>query len=92
MTKLTNEQLDQLLVGINTPGQVDSLYSQLLQRTINRVLETEMDAQLGYSAHEKASEGRRPNSRNGKITKTVKGTFGEVEIETPRDRDGTFEP
>ena len=92
MTKLTNEQLDQLLVGINTPGQVDSLYSQLLQRTINRALETEMDAHLGYSAHEKASEGRRPNTRNGKITKTVKGTFGEVEIETPRDRDGTFEP
>lgn len=92
MEKLTNDQLDQLLAGITTPGQVDSLYSQLLQRVINRSLETEMDAHLGYESNEKSSAGRRRNTRNGKASKTVKGTFGEVEIQTPRDRDGTFEP
>lgn len=92
MEKLTNDQLDQLLAGITTPGQVDSLYSQLLQRVINRSLETEMDAHLGYEPNEKSSVGRRRNTRNGKTSKTLKGTFGEVEIQTPRDRDGTFQP
>ena len=92
MDKLSDEQLDQLLAGIQTPGQVDALYSKLLQRVINRSLDAEMDVHLGYSANEKSSSGRRGNSRNGKTSKTVKGTFGEVEIETPRDRDGSFQP
>jgi transposase-like protein len=51
-----------------------------------------MDSHLGYESNEKSSSGRRPNTRNGKTSKTIKGTFGDVEIETPRDRDGTFEP
>ena len=92
MDKLSDEQLDQLLAGIQTPGQVDALYSKLLQRVINRSLEAEMDVHLGYSANEKSPSGRRSNSRNGKTTKTIKGTFGEVKIETPRDRDGSFQP
>lgn len=92
MDKLSDEQLDQLLAGIQTPGQVDALYSKLLQRVINRSLDAEMDVHLGYSANEKSSSGRRGNSRNGKTSKTVKGTFGEVEIETPRDRDSSFQP
>lgn len=92
MDNLSDEQLNQLLEGIKTPDQVDALYSKLLQRVINRSLEVEMDAHLGYQAHEKESGRRRPNTRNGKTTKTIKGTFGEVEIQTPRDRDGSFEP
>ncbi len=51
-----------------------------------------MDAHLGYTAHEKSPGLRRKNTRNGKTTKTIKGTFGEVEISTPRDREGSFEP
>jgi putative transposase len=92
MDKLTNAQLDQLLAGIQTPGEVDSLYSQLLQRVIDRSLEAEMDNHLGYGNNEKTPSGRRKNTRNGKTSKTIKGTFGEVEIHPPRDRDGTFEP
>lgn len=84
--------LDELLKDCKTPGDVDTLYSQLLQRLINRGLEGELDAHLGFDRHEKSAEGKRPNSRNGKTRKTVKGTFGELEIETPRDREGTFEP
>jgi transposase-like protein len=92
MDNLTDDQLNQLLEGIKTPDQVDALYSKLLQRVINRSLEVEMDAHLGYPAHEKESGKRRPNTRNGKTKKTIIGTFGEVKIETPRDREGTFEP
>lgn len=90
---LTPEMLDALLQDCKSPQDVESLYSQLLQRMINRSLEAEMDAHLGYGKHEKADSGAaRTNTRNGKSRKTVKGDFGELEIDTPRDRDGSFEP
>lgn len=85
--KLNMTQLDELLSECKTPADVDSLYSQLLQRVINRSLEAEMSAHL---EEEKACGGT--NRRNGKLPKTVKGTFGELDIETPRDRQGNFEP
>lgn len=85
------EMLDELTAQCKTPEDVDALYSQLLQRMINRSLDAEMDSHLGYDKHEKA-DAARANRRNGKGRKTVKGTFGELEIETPRDRDGSFEP
>jgi transposase-like protein len=87
------ELLNELLTDCKTPGDVDTLYSQLLQQMINRSLEAEMTAHLGYGAGEKTAEtGKRANTRNGTNKKTVKGTFGALEIETPRDRDGSFEP
>lgn len=88
---LRPEMLDELLAHCKTPADVETLYSQMLQRMINRSLEAEMDAHLGYGKHEKGA-GVRPNRRNGKTPKTVKGTFGALQIETPRDRDGSFEP
>jgi transposase-like protein len=84
--------LDALLGDCKTPADVDKLYSQLLQRLINRSLEAEMTAHLGYGPGENAGAEKRSNTRNGKSKKTVKGTFGALEIETPRDRESTFEP
>lgn len=87
------ETLNALLGDCKTPADVGSLYSQLLQRMINRSLESEMDVHLGYARHTKAdADSARPNRRNGVGTKTVKGEFGALEIDTPRDRDGSFEP
>lgn len=51
-----------------------------------------MDAHLGYARHEKAPDGARKNRRNGAGTKTLKGTFGEVTVTTPRDSEASFEP
>ena len=85
--KLNEEQLDYLLEGCKTPGDVDTLYSQLLQRIINRSLDAEMDVHL-----EEGKAKGQANRRNGKMSKVVKGTFGELPIETPRDRQGDFEP
>lgn len=85
------EQMDELLAGCKTPEDVDRLYSRLLQRLINRSLDAEMTAHLGYGSGETGKE-KRTNTRNGKSKKTVKGTFGELEVETPRDRDSSFEP
>jgi putative transposase len=73
------------LVG---PG---GLLSDLTKTVLETALEVEMEDHLGYSKH--APEGRnRGNSRNGSRSKTVLTEVGEVEIDVPRDRDGSFEP
>ena len=90
--KLDDKVLDGLLGDCKTPADVSALYSQLLQRVINRSLEGEMDAHLGYERNEKSDTGRRANARNGSTPKTIKGTFGDLSVVTPRDREGTFEP
>lgn len=90
--KLDKAILDGLVSGCKTPADVASMYSQMLQRMIDRSLEAEMGAHLGYERHDKAEEGVRANTRNGSMKKTLKGTFGELEITTPRDRAGSFEP
>lgn len=61
----------------------------LVKSAFQSLLNVEMDEHLGYERHVR-SEGT--NARNGKKSKTIRGDFGEVEIETPRDRDGSFDP
>jgi putative transposase len=90
--KLSKEQLDALTAGYKTPQEMESLYSQMLQHMINRSLDAEMQAHLGYERHETATAGAGGNRRNGKGRKAVQSAAGVLEIETPRDRDGTFEP
>jgi putative transposase len=70
----------------------DGLLKALTKTVIETALDEEMAEHLGYDRH--AVEGRnRGNSRNGKRSKTVvTEAVGEVSIEVPRDRDGTFEP
>ena len=67
------------------------IFQGLVKDTIEAFLELEMEEHLGYAKHE--AEGRNSgNSRNGASSKTVRGDFGEIEIETPRDRNASFEP
>lgn len=72
---------------------VDSknLFQSLVQQGLQALLELEMEEHLGYAKHEPAGRGS-GNNRNGYTPKTVRGDFGQVEIETPRDRNATFEP
>ena len=60
-----------------------------MSRTIQEMLEAEMDEHLGYSSYERSDN---TDYRNGKKTKKIRGNFGETEIEVPQDRDGSFEP
>jgi len=90
--ELTPEQLDELVGGCKSQKDVESLYSQMLQHMINRSLEAEMQGHLGYERHDAAPEGAQANRRNGKSRKTVRSEVGALQIETPRDRAGTFEP
>ena len=55
------------------------------------LLQLEMEEHLGYAKHDSQGQGC-GNSRNGTSSKTIRGDFGEVEIQTPRDRDASFEP
>jgi len=67
------------------------LVKDLTRRLVERALEGEMTDHLGYEKH--AQEGRNGgNSRNGKTGKRVKSDSAEIEIEVPRDREGTFDP
>ena len=64
----------------------DGALAPMLERILNAALEDEKDAHL---TSEECSQG---NRRNGKMPKQVQTCYGEVTVETPRDRDGSFEP
>jgi putative transposase len=90
--RLSKEQLDDLVGDCKTPSDVERLYSQMLQHMINRSLEAEMDGHLGYLRFSPAAPEAGVNRRNGKSRKQVQSKMGVLEIETPRDRVGSFEP
>ncbi|MCA2229323.1 IS256 family transposase [Nonomuraea sp. NEAU-L178] len=61
-------------------------------RALERALEAELTAHLGYERHEQGAGATAGNARNGKIAKTVQTGVGPVRLAVPRDRAGTFEP
>ena len=67
------------------------LFQNLVKDTLEAFLELELEEHLGYPKNDPEGRGS-GNSRNGGTPKTVRGDFGEVEIETPRDRNSSFEP
>jgi len=68
---------------------LQSFFRELQARAVSQMLEGEMDGHLGYEKHEHSGQG---NSRNGYTSKKVRGDQGDLEIQVPRDRDGTFNP
>ena len=75
--------------NIKTPEDLSSLTSLLTKQVIETALGAEIEDHLGY---EKNQQTDKPNSRNGYSKKILKGSHGEIEIATPRDRHATFEP
>jgi transposase-like protein len=67
------------------------LMSQLTRRVVERALEVGLTDHLGYEPHREPPGGV-GNTRNGSMPKTLQTEHGPVQINTPRDRDGTFEP
>jgi putative transposase len=76
--------------GLRLTGQ-GSMLGELVKAVLERALEAELSAHLGYGKHDPAGHGT-GNSRNGKIGKTVQTGVGPVRLAVPRDRAGTFEP
>ncbi len=75
--------------GIKTPQDLNEFSQMLKKITVEAALNAEMDEHLGYGKHEKSAVS---NSRNGKTSKRIKTEDGEFELDTPRDRDGSFAP
>jgi putative transposase len=88
---MDNEQqlTDAFLKQLKTGDQLNSFLAQLQKRGIEKILEGELDAHLGYGKHEKTTAA---NARNGTSSKQVKTSFGQTTIEVPRDRDASFSP
>ena len=86
--------IKELLANYKGPEDLigqNGLLKRLTKKLVEGALGAEMTHHLGYEKHDPAGEGT-GNSRNGASSKTIKGDFGQVAIEVPRDRDGSFEP
>ena len=91
---VTNELIDSLLADYKKPEDLigeNGLLKLLTKKLVERALQAEMADHLGHGKNE-AVANPAGNTRNGKSKKTLKGDFGELPIEVPRDRHGSFEP
>jgi transposase-like protein len=92
-TKLFRKQLKD---HVKTAGGTAMVGGQdfiqgLVKTAFEALLEVEMEEHLGYDKHDPQGNGS-GNSRNGVDAKTIRGDFGQVSIQTPRDRNASFEP
>ena len=100
--KLKAEQLaGEIASQAQTLDDLNGLLRALMKSALERMLDTEMDVHLGrhaaaappaVGASEVSGQAVAANRRNGHSKKTVRGDRGELTLELPRDRDGTFEP
>ena len=98
--KLKAEQLaGDIASQAKTLGDLNDLLRILTKSALERMLDTEMDAHLGRKTLaalpveiEAGDQAAAANRRNGHSKKTLRGDRGELTLDTPRDRDGTFEP
>lgn len=92
--KPSPDLIEQLMKGYQKPEDLigeHGLLKQITKAFVERALQAEMEAHLGHGKN--GSVGNLDgNTRNGKSRKTLKGEFGELPIEVPRDRNGSFEP
>jgi len=91
---INNELIDNLLKDYKKPEDLigeNGLLKQLTKQLLERAMAAEMTEHVGYEKHDSIGNNS-GNSRNGKSTKTIKGSFGTLPLEVPRDRNGTFEP
>ena len=99
--KLKAEQLaGDIAAQAQTLDDLNGLLRTLMKSALERMLDTEMDVHLGRKtiaalpavAVEADDQAAAANRRNGRSKKTVRGDMGELALDTPRDRNGTFEP
>jgi len=91
---ITDEVLNELLRDYQKPEDLlgqNGLLKQLQKRLLEKAMGAELTVHLGYGKHDPAGKNS-GNSRNGTSPKTLKGEFGKLDLATPRDRNGSFEP
>jgi putative transposase len=92
--RISDEVIDELLAGAGSEEEIvgpGGLLAQLTKRLVERAMEVELADHLGYEPHQEPPGGT-GNTRNGSMPKTLITDNGPVPIDTPRDRDGSFEP
>lgn len=92
---ISDEYIDQLVDqasadGVALTGQGGFL-PELIRSVLERGLQTEMSDHVGYEKGDPAGRGS-GNSRNGSTRKTLQTEAGPIDLDTPRDRNGSFEP
>ncbi len=83
--KLIQENYD-----IKTAQDLSSALKDMFKGALQEMMNAEFDSSMGYSKYDKKTE--KSNYRNGTTKKKLKSEFGEFDFETPRDRNGEFEP
>ncbi|WP_210541868.1 IS256 family transposase [Rhodoferax sp. PAMC 29310] len=94
MKPLPAELIDALLADYKKPEDLigqNGLLTQLTKALVERALQAELTGHLGHGKNQLVAN-EAGNTRNGCSKKTLKGDFGQLPIEIPRDRAGTFEP
>jgi putative transposase len=92
--RLADEVIDELLAGARTEEEIvgpGGVLAQLTKRLVARAMSAELTEHLGDELHLEPPGGA-GNTRNGSTAKTLATEHGPVRIETPRDRNGSFEP
>ncbi len=91
---IDNKLIDNLLKDHKTPEEIlgdNGLLKQLTKAVLERAMQAELTEHLGYEPHDAAGDNS-GNSRNGKSRKTLKGDFGNLPLDVPRDRNSSFDP
>jgi len=91
---IKDELLDELLKEYKNPEDLigkNGILKQLTKRLVEKAMDAELTHHLGYNKSSPTGKNT-GNSRNGKSSKTIKGDFGEIPIEVPRDRNADFNP
>lgn len=79
------------LSGVSSMDDIQNLFKETIAEFMENGLEAELDEELGYDRYDHKNK-QTDNSRNGHSKKRLKTSFGETEIDIPRDRNGEFEP
>ena len=87
------EKIRELLqmANIGSMDDIQNLFKETIAEFMENGLEAELDDELGYSKYDYKNKDT-ANSRNGHSSKTLRTSFGDVEVSVPRDRKGEFEP
>jgi len=91
LISLFSDSLLALSRDLKTPQALSELTAELTKITVEAALNAELHHHIGYAPNDPDGYPN-GNSRNGYTTKTLKGNHGEIELTTPRDRNGSFEP
>ena len=79
------------LANVGSMDDIQELFKDTIAEFMENGLEAELDDQLGYSRYDYKNKDT-DNSRNGHSNKTLRTSFGDVEVSVPRDRKGEFKP